>query len=574
MTSLIVAAASLLFANNVPADSSADAQAPHRETELYLPTPPPMRTADFESSDELLNAVWDLGAAHLNSTRDAGFRDTLYSAARTDIGSDTLLARAYLWYAGDTCPLEAELYNGFLSGATPDLARVFLWPESLLRYLDAGGDTPKARLWAAATLPRMLDRLETSAIRSGLLPSKSLGSDQTDVDAAALNAFYYRFLTEAATAVHRLDLPDAGYAQKAERLLAAYRRTYWDETCQCVLVPSDSFDGGILANALAVLYEIVSPNEDDAILDFIRSEGAKVEPPYQAYVIEACLKAGEYRLGHDMLTFLNDPRAAVASLYLVPEYLAGINPRGDTLDLAPRFGRHTEFARLMVPVPAGRVSVHHDRDYGVRILVPPDTRTIVSASLGVPITVKNVVSHGPAELTPEQRAKLDEKGWSERVGSEPALWVSIGEQRTRLIADGKILYEARSASAEKGIGSEMNSLMTPLGWHSVVRKVGDNAPWGQVFRARAATREIWQPGEDVTEDLVLSRILLLDGEEPGLNKGGSVDSFARNIYIHGTNDEARLGVPSSHGCIRLSNDDVIELYDLVPKDTKVLITEF
>ena len=72
--------------------------------------------------------------------------------------------------------------------------------------------------------------------------------------------------------------------------------------------------------------------------------------------------------------------------------------------------------------------------------------------------------------------------------------------------------------------------------------------------------------------MVLSRILLLNGEESGLNKGGQVDSFARNIYIHGTNDEARIGVPSSHGCIRMLNDDVIEIYGMVGEGMLVLIT--
>jgi lipoprotein-anchoring transpeptidase ErfK/SrfK len=118
----------------------------------------------------------------------------------------------------------------------------------------------------------------------------------------------------------------------------------------------------------------------------------------------------------------------------------------------------------------------------------------------------------------------------------------------------------------------MDSLKTPLGWHEIRGKIGENAPWGQVFRARRPTNEIWQYGEDTKEDLVLTRVLLLDGLEPGHNKGGAVDSMARNIYIHGTNDEAKLGTPSSHGCIRLFNDDVIELFTRVEDGALVLIT--
>ena len=94
-----------------------------------------------------------------------------------------------------------------------------------------------------------------------------------------------------------------------------------------------------------------------------------------------------------------------------------------------------------------------------------------------------------------------------------------------------------------------------------------------VFRARAATKEIWKPGDQSDEDLVLTRLLWLSGEEPGKNQGGNVDSHARYIYFHGTNDEDLIGQPASHGCIRLRNAAVIEFYDLIPLGTKVVITE-
>lgn len=154
-----------------------------------------------------------------------------------------------------------------------------------------------------------------------------------------------------------------------------------------------------------------------------------------------------------------------------------------------------------------------------------------------------------------------------------AVWVSVGEQVMRVVRGNTLLYQARCGTALAGVGSESNSMKTPLGWHKIVKKLGDGAVRGQVFRSRQATREVWQPGEQPAEDLVLTRVLLLDGLEPGLNKGGNVDSYARNIYIHGTNDEARLGTPSSHGCVRLSNDDVVEVFNLLPEGTPVLITE-
>lgn len=176
-------------------------------------------------------------------------------------------------------------------------------------------------------------------------------------------------------------------------------------------------------------------------------------------------------------------------------------------------------------------------------------------------------------LTPVQSQLLDTFGWAERVANDQlAVWVSVAEQRTRVIRNGEILLDKPCATAANGVGFEMGSKKTPLGWHSVAKKIGDGAPWGQVFRSRAATNEIWKPGDDTKQDLVLTRILWLTGEEPGKNRGGSVDSYERYIYFHGTNAEDLIGAPSSHGCIRMYNDDVIEAFDLIPEGALVLIT--
>ena len=176
-------------------------------------------------------------------------------------------------------------------------------------------------------------------------------------------------------------------------------------------------------------------------------------------------------------------------------------------------------------------------------------------------------------LNAAQRRELASKGWSERVGDQPAVWISIRAQHFYLIQDDQILWETRCSTAAKGAGSKKNSFMTPLGWHNVKDKVGAGEPWGRVYRDKAITKGVWHPGEKVREDMVLTRILTLDGEEPGQNKGGDVDSYARCIYIHGTNDEANIGKPTSHGCIRLTNDDAIRAFDLIPEGTPVLITE-
>ncbi|HOE65491.1 MAG TPA: L,D-transpeptidase [Candidatus Hydrogenedentes bacterium] len=183
------------------------------------------------------------------------------------------------------------------------------------------------------------------------------------------------------------------------------------------------------------------------------------------------------------------------------------------------------------------------------------------------------VARAGESLAEEHRRHLAEFGWSERVGAGTAVWVSIDEQRFRIVENGMVAWEAACATARNGSGSEMDSLKTPLGWHVVARKTGNGEPWGRVFRGGKATALIWKPGDDTREDLVLTRVLFLDGLEPGKNKGGKVDSMARCIYIHGTNAEDRIGTPSSHGCIRLRNDDVIEAYDRIAEGTPVLITE-
>jgi len=168
---------------------------------------------------------------------------------------------------------------------------------------------------------------------------------------------------------------------------------------------------------------------------------------------------------------------------------------------------------------------------------------------------------------------LSSMGWGERVGDGLGIWVSIREQKLRAIRGSAIVAEMRCSTAAKGPGSKADSFQTPLGWHSVAEKFGDDAPWGQVFRDKHATKEIWKRGDPVKEDLVLTRMLTLRGEEAGKNEGGDVDSFDRNIYIHGTNDEEKIGTPASHGCVRLTNDDVIALYKMIPLNTPMLITE-
>ncbi|MEM8969931.1 MAG: L,D-transpeptidase [Bacteroidota bacterium] len=152
--------------------------------------------------------------------------------------------------------------------------------------------------------------------------------------------------------------------------------------------------------------------------------------------------------------------------------------------------------------------------------------------------------------------------------------VSVTEQKLYLIEDGQPLKQYLVSTSVYGIGSEAGSNKTPLGKHKVISKFGDGAPLGTIFRSRINTgrkAKIYTDDTDLEEDDVTTRILRLTGLEPGKNKGSGVDSFSRYIYIHGTPEEGLIGKPASHGCIRMKNADVVELYDLVSEETLVMI---
>ncbi len=127
------------------------------------------------------------------------------------------------------------------------------------------------------------------------------------------------------------------------------------------------------------------------------------------------------------------------------------------------------------------------------------------------------------------------------------------------------------STAANGMGNQIDSYMTPLGIHRVRQKIGGDQPRCMVFEAREATGRIAGNLDYRERDEITSRILWLDGLEPGVNRDGDCDTFSRYIYIHGTSDEKRIGEPVSAGCIRMKNDDVIELFDDVLVNDLVLI---
>lgn len=159
--------------------------------------------------------------------------------------------------------------------------------------------------------------------------------------------------------------------------------------------------------------------------------------------------------------------------------------------------------------------------------------------------------------------------------NKPSITISIAQQTLTLEQDGKVLASWPVSTALKGAGNQQGSFQTPLGLHRIRAKIGAGEPLNTVFRGRRPTGEIFDGrlGEEFPgRDWILTRILWLCGEERGVNRGGNVDSQRRYIYIHGTPDSEPMGEPRSHGCIRMRNCDVAELFDRVPVGTPVLIT--
>lgn len=157
---------------------------------------------------------------------------------------------------------------------------------------------------------------------------------------------------------------------------------------------------------------------------------------------------------------------------------------------------------------------------------------------------------------------------------EFAIVVSPEKQELYVVQNNKIIDLYPVSTSKNGVGTQVGSERTPWGTHRIREKIGDGAEEGSVFVARQQTERVVDAIKepvDTSEDLVTTRIMWLEGEEPHINKGAGVDSHSRFIYIHGTQEEGLIGRPASHGCIRMRNKDVIKLFDSVPAGTLVEI---
>lgn len=211
-------------------------------------------------------------------------------------------------------------------------------------------------------------------------------------------------------------------------------------------------------------------------------------------------------------------------------------------------------------------------------------------------TLVNDRDFGPGSPPPAAPRSPFGEGWERlrrHLPDADARWllVDVAAQRLHLMAGPRPLRDWPVSTAATGLDARAGSGGTPPGVHRIARRIGQDAPPGMVFISREPTGLIWphaltppaatpdksgstvaapDPGP-LPDDLILSRVLTLEGLEDGVNRGPGVDSLERYIYLHGTNAEERLGTPCSHGCVRLANADVIALFDLVREGDPVVI---
>ena len=190
------------------------------------------------------------------------------------------------------------------------------------------------------------------------------------------------------------------------------------------------------------------------------------------------------------------------------------------------------------------------------------------------VSLKTLLSRGSIDY-PDQKEYLEvlEKGIQL---NDDSINLNQFRQKVKQLKNHQVNKSYLISTALKGIGQNKNSFQTPIGTHYIRAKIGKDLPPLSIFEARRPTGRIWNK-EDAesypNHDWILSRILWLSGKELGVNRLGTIDTMQRYIYIHGTPDESQLGKPLSHGCIRMSNIDVIELFNLIPIGTIVNINE-
>lgn len=158
--------------------------------------------------------------------------------------------------------------------------------------------------------------------------------------------------------------------------------------------------------------------------------------------------------------------------------------------------------------------------------------------------------------------------------NEQIIDIDVNTQQLTLFEGEEIIAQYGISTAKNGVGQQSGSECTPLGWHIIRAKIGDGAQENSVFVGRRETGELFSEElrqQNPERDWILTRILWLSGTEQGKNRGGEVDTMRRYIYIHGCPDNDSFSAPSSHGCVKMRNKEIIQLFNRVNAGTRVLI---
>ena len=588
----------------------------------------------FDASDELPVRIWAICKNGVRYGAQGGFLDCPSREKGQYLGDALITGHSHLVLTADGSLTQKALRDfqrsqricpGMMAVApgsfSQEIAEYSLqWPMALRRYYWHTGDRAFVEEMVDAAFDKLYGYFARFEAASGLLSGmtekwvlvdwpKNL-RDGYDYEYAkerentVLNAFYYESLRTAAALLEDLGRDGSNYDARALRVKQAFAQRLLNPATGLFVDAPGSTHSSLHANALPLCFGLVAPENAPRALALIREKRLSCGVYVAPFVIEACYRAGDAGLGFDLLTSRDEhswhemlehgattcmeawgpdqkwntswchPWSS-SPIFLLSERVMGVTPAKPgwaSIRFRPQLPAPWDRASLTIPIPEGCVTVRYDKETGFAVTAPPGTPVQVEAE-GVSVELREALSHGNRTLTDAHRACIEGQGWGERVGDGLGVWVSVADQMFRLIRGGETVWQAACSTAAAGVGTQMDSFKTPVGWHSVAEKIGEDARWGTVFREKRATKEVWRPADPTGEDLVLTRVLPLAGEEPGKNQGGRVDSYARRIYIHGTNDEGAIGAPTSHGCIRLTTDDVIAAYERLRVGAPVLITE-
>lgn len=239
-------------------------------------------------------------------------------------------------------------------------------------------------------------------------------------------------------------------------------------------------------------------------------------------------------------------------------------------------------SRIKYGVAAVLVLITLTHCYQKTSVTPPSSTSVstqaapakISQPLEVPMLEQPITSSSPntnSEIGTNNENPTSE-ATSGTASQQPGkIVVDISTQKLYLyLKENSVINEYDISTSKYGIGSQAGSNKTPLGRHHIEQKIGEGAPLNTIFKARVSTNRQAEIDQE-QGDVVTTRILWLKGLEKGKNAGSGIDSYQRFIYIHGTAAEKDIGKPASHGCIRMYNQEVIDLFQQVPEKLLVEI---